>query len=520
MEQANGAESKSDFIHKVSVGAVVSDIPHFLSRFANRMATYTIHLQRHPPGLPWLFAVARQFFEQAPYLTGPINAVLRPYQCNNLDLMNLPDSAIASSVVQMIVPVLLSLIVWPLYILGRRFYDEGTARRATLLWPLIPSIALWATRWDQLFALFTIGAFLALLYALRRQRLSGFYLSGLIVSVALFFNFGLAVIGALLALYTALWLVTSRQRPPLRWVVEAALLWLVGLATIWIVLYALYQVDPFALWRTAMDFHLSLRRTYFTWPFFHPYDFFVFLGIPIAVLWFFRTFTALRDLRLRRAPIDLLALTFLIGLIAMILSGTSRGEVARVWAFLIPLALLIALYRFPPRTALFTGLLGFVALQVFVGNIFLRTVGTGLADPPAPPISQPASAPLIANWTAGMAVQAAQVPNSIERGQPLNVDVEWTATAPITRVYTIFVHLIDMNGRLAAQYDNMPLQGTWPTTCWQVGQTFSETLSLATQPDLAPGRYQLQLGFYWLPRSERVPIGNGDSFDLGDVEIK
>ncbi len=442
-----------------NVGATVSDIPDFLRRFAERMATYPVHPQRHPPGLPWLFALARQFLEQAPDLTRPLNALLRPYQCANLALMNLPDSAIASSVVQMIVPVLLGLVVWPLYTLGRRLYDEGTARRAALLWPLIPSIALWATRWDQLFALFTIGAFLALLVALQRQRLSGFYLSGLIVSVALFFSFGLAVIGALLVLYAALWFVTSRWRPPLRRIVEAALVWLAGLATIWIVLYMLYQIDPFALWRTAMDIHLGLDRSYFTWLFFHPYDFFVFLGIPIAVLWFVRTCTTLRDLRTRRDPIDLLALTFLIGLIALILSGTSRGEVARVWAFLIPLPLLIALSRFPPRAALFASLLGLVALQVFVSNIFLRTVGTGLMDPPAPPISQQANASPSANWTAGMAAQAVHVPHSIERGQALDVDVSWAATAPITRPYTIFVHLIAADRQLAAQYDNMPLQG-------------------------------------------------------------
>jgi hypothetical protein len=503
-----------------NVGATVSDIPDFLRHFAERMATYPIHPQRHPPGLPWLFALARQFLEQTPALTRSLNALLRPYQCASLALMNLPDGALASSVVQMIVPVLLGLVVWPLYALGRRLYDEGTASRAALLWPLIPSIALWATRWDQLFAVLTIGAFLAMLYALQWQRLIGFYLSGLIVSVALFFNFGLAVIGALLVLYAALWFVTARQRPSLRWVVKAALAWLAGLATVWIALYALYQVDPFALWRTAMGIHLGLDRSYFTWLFFHPYDFFVFLGIPIAVLWFARTGAALRDLRPRRNPIDLLALTFLIGLTALILSGTSRGEVARVWAFLIPLPLLIALSRFPPRAALFAGLLGLVALQVFVSNIFLRTVGTGLTDPPAPPISQQATASFSANWAAGMAAQTVRVPHSIERGQALNVDVSWAATAPITRPYTIFVHLIDANGQLAAQYDNIPLQGAWPTTCWQIGQSFSETLPLAIPPDLPAGRYQLRLGFYWLPNLERAPIGNSDSFDLGAVEIQ
>ena len=90
-----------------NVGAVVTDIPDYLRHFVERMPTYPIHPQRHPPGLPWLFAVSRQLFEQSPDLTRSLNAVLRAYQCQNIDLMNLPDSAIASATAQMIVPVLL-----------------------------------------------------------------------------------------------------------------------------------------------------------------------------------------------------------------------------------------------------------------------------------------------------------------------------------------------------------------------------------------------------------------------------
>ena len=108
-----------------------------------------------------------------------------------------------------------------------------------------------------------------------------------------------------------------------------------------------------AAWRTAMGIHLGLDRSYVTWLFYHPYDFLVFLGIPLAVFWGARTIDVLRSLRQRQAPTDLLTLTFLCGFILLIVSGTSRGEVARVWSFLLPLPLLIAARHKPDRSGVF-----------------------------------------------------------------------------------------------------------------------------------------------------------------------
>jgi hypothetical protein len=503
-----------------NVGAVVTDLPDFLRHFVERMPAYPIHPQRHPPGLPLLFAVSRQIFEQVPDVTRSLSAVLRTYQCQNIDLMNLSDAAIASATTQMIVPLLLGFVVWPLYALGRRLYDEPTARRAALAWPLIPSIALWATRWDQLFALFTVGAFLLLWYGLQRRRWRGLFLSGVIVSVGLFFNFSNIAIGAMLALYASLWLVTQPSRPTPRWLVIAAVSWLFGLATVWAALFAAYQFDPAAAWRTAMGIHLGLDRSYVTWLFYHPYDFLVFLGIPVAVFWVARTIESLRGLRQRPRSIDLLALTFLIGFVVLIVSGTSRGEVARVWAFLLPLPLLIAARHQPDRSGIFITLLVLVAAQTLVSNVFLRTVGTGLSDPPAPPPEVVMSAPR-AQWQAGMILNSIDFPNSIGRSEPLDITATWSAQQPILRPYTLFIHVLDAQGQLVAQSDGMALNGTWPTTCWQPQYAFTDQYHLTLPADIAPGDYRLSLGFYWLPTLERAAVLNdGDQFAAGTITVR
>jgi hypothetical protein len=508
-----------------NVGAVVTDIPDFLRHFVERMPTYPIHPERHPPGLPWLFAVARQIFEQLPGLTNSLNAVLRPYQCQNIELMNLPDGAIASAVVQMSVPLLLGLVVWPLYALGRRLYDENTARRAALTWPLIPSIALWATRWDQLFALFMVGALLFLWYGLQRQRWRGLFLSGVVVSLALFFHLGNIVIAMLLGLYTLFWLIFQRPRPALRWLVIAAAGWLGGVATIWLVMYALYQFDPVAAWRTAMGIHLELTRSYVLWLFFNPYDVLVFLGISLAVFWGARTIEVLRSLRQRQAPTDLLTLTFLGGFILLIVSGITRGELARVWSFLLPLPLLIAARHKPNRSGVFLAVMSLVALQTLVGSVFLRTVGTGLTDPPAPPPEAQVQPIPHAQWQAGMVLGSIDFPNSIERGEPLDITATWSARQPVLRPYTLFVHLLDAQGRLVAQYDGMPLNAQWPTTCWQTQRGFGDQYRVELPPDMAPGDYRVALGFYWLPTGERALLSGesdpaSDQLELGSITIR
>ena len=74
-----------------NVGALVTDNRDFLGNFAVRMASYPVHPQRHPPGLPLLFATARQFFDQAPELALALgNVFLQPISTALLDASGAP----------------------------------------------------------------------------------------------------------------------------------------------------------------------------------------------------------------------------------------------------------------------------------------------------------------------------------------------------------------------------------------------------------------------------------------------
>ena len=174
----------------------------------------------------------------------------------------------------------------------------------------------------------------------------------------------------------------------------------------------------------------------------------------------------------------------------------------------------------------FAGLLGLLSLQVFIGNVFLRPVGTGLSDPPAPPPVMAVDSPtLVAAWQDGLALQSIEFPDTASAGQPIPVRAVWAASRQIDRSYTLFIHLIDAQGQLVAQYDGRPLNGDWPTTCWQPNHSFADNYTMTTSDKLPNGTYRLQLGFYSLPEGERLalsePVDQTDrSLTLGTIEVR
>ncbi len=64
------------------------------------------------------------------------------------------------------------------------------------------------------------------------------------------------------------------------------------------------------------------------------------------------------------------------------------------------------------------------------------------------------------------------------------------------RPYTVFNHLLNEQGELVAQQDNWPVNGQWPPTCWQAGETVVDHYTIPLPDDLPPGVYTLLTGWY------------------------
>jgi len=87
----------------------------------------------------------------------------------------------------------------------------------------------------------------------------------------------------------------------------------------------------------------------------------------------------------------------------------------------------------------------------------------------------------------------------------LRLVLEWESLVQRSPVdATIFVHLLDPNGKLIAQQDTRPWSGQYPTFIWDKGER------VRTEHILEPGafdnEFSVRVGMYTFPQLERLPI--------------
>ena len=513
-----------------SVGSTINDLGDFLRRYPSLMPTFPVHPQRYPPGLPVLFYCARKFFEVFSVLGDALGFALRTYQCHDFSFMRLSNATIASAVIQMSLPILSGLVVIPLYDLAKRTVGKYAAIWVVAIYPLLPSFALWSARWDQFYPLLSCTAAACFWRGLTDARLRypqyalRIFFSGLLLSLAMFLSFGPLVILVPLALAALLWALPNRHRRQWGRLVGGAFIFIAGLVVPWIVYQIAFGTGFLDIWRVSMTYHLGLGREYGVWLFYHLYDFLSFLGLPIAML-----FGAAVVISLKRGwkhDRSVLPLGFGLGLLLLDFSGTSRGEVARVWLFLTPFAVISAvegltqLKRQRWHTVLVIVLL---AVQLLVFNAFLRVVTTGITDPPVVTYISSLSHklhPFDARFGEQISLVAYDVePELVQPGSVLQVKLTWQDFYPVTRPYTVYVHLLGQDGNLVTQHDSMPQSGEAPTTCWSRGDYIPDDHILAIPEDIKPGVYTLVTGLYYWETGERLPAEGTNVMPDGRVEI-
>ncbi len=86
------------------------------------------------------------------------------------------------------------------------------------------------------------------------------------------------------------------------------------------------------------------------------------------------------------------------------------------------------------------------------------------------------------------------------------IELEWSATAPVDKDYTVFVHLVGPDGALVAQHDSMPVLNTRPTTSWEPEDPVSDRHWLALPPNSPAGDYTIIVGLYKLETLQRLSL--------------
>jgi hypothetical protein len=116
-------------------------------------------------------------------------------------------------------------------------------------------------------------------------------------------------------------------------------------------------------------------------------------------------------------------------------------------------------------------------------------------------------------------------PLRLRPGGRLDLELRWVGLRWMDDSYTLFVHLLDQDGRLIVQRDGLPLGGVFHTYKWVPGQVVTDWYQLPLPPDLPPGDYTLSIGAYHAMTTHRLPLispdGGSDatSYTWGPIRV-
>jgi hypothetical protein len=70
----------------------------------------------------------------------------------------------------------------------------------------------------------------------------------------------------------------------------------------------------------------------------------------------------------------------------------------------------------------------------------------------------------------------------------------------------VFTHLLGPDGKLWGQQDNVPVQGTYPTTAWLPGEVVEDAYAIKVLAGAPSAQYALEIGMYDPTTGDRLPV--------------
>ena len=110
------------------------------------------------------------------------------------------------------------------------------------------------------------------------------------------------------------------------------------------------------------------------------------------------------------------------------------------------------------------------------------------------------------NFRLGSSIRLIGYDLEVSQTDAITVTLFWKAEAAREESWTVFVHLLDQDGRVVAQHDGLPRQGAYPTWAWQEGDLVPDSHTLQMPSNHKPGTYRLLTGLYRSGDGIRVPV--------------
>ncbi|MGE3802579.1 MAG: glycosyltransferase family 39 protein, partial [Candidatus Kapaibacterium sp.] len=342
--------------------------------------------------------IANDSLPRFPFITKPPGHFLTYIATERLGRLMLGTPTAASDRLQQLAnfasflwPLFTFLALFPLYFLGRRFLSEEESRIMLLLYTLTPNIVLMTMHLDQcLLPLLFLSVILLFLKSVEEKNSILALLSGLLLGISSFFSFSMVTLFPLLVLWHAGAELLRAKRESNSWktTLVASLkptltpltLTLIGFALFHLILLLGFDYNWIREYQIAQEAHgvwkiqeWDLIRTIWV-GFLDLFEYAVWIGFPIALFALLRsgvTIKRLRNYSFRSGDAMILSLLFLMFLLSFF--GKTVAETGRLWIFLLPLVLIVAVMglRLFPKRSRSTLLILLILLQ-FLHTFFMR----------------------------------------------------------------------------------------------------------------------------------------------------
>jgi uncharacterized membrane protein len=96
--------------------------------------------------------------------------------------------------------------------------------------------------------------------------------------------------------------------------------------------------------------------------------------------------------------------------------------------------------------------------------------------------------------------------SKVRPGDELTLSAVWRANQVPATSYRVFVHLIDANDHIWAQWDGVPRNWTYPTSAWLPGEFVQDSYTLKLPAQLPATSLKLEVGLYDATSGQRLSV--------------
>ena len=362
--------SSSGYFHEAAFK--IDSTSEFLSSYAARMEEGEVyHVGTHPPGLFLMSEWALQLCEKFPAVANQLAAwmprdvhdAFRSMEANVSLAKRLSNEELtALFLLCELTTFAAAFTIIPLFYTLRRCFNALIAWRATCLWATLPCLAIFLPKSDVLFTLTSMSAVsfgTIALYSSQNMflRLLPAIASGLVLWAGLMLSLAhLPVLALLSILFGFHFMRDSRRKPevprqPVLAMSRGLIVFSAIPATILaatVIFSSETQCDIFAVWDMNISNHAGFydqhTRTAWKWMFVNVLELGMMIGLPLAFAGVIGLIgLGLCNGRVLRAAVGVsenLSVDFALSIVLTVgllwLSGRNSGEAARLWCFLTP----------------------------------------------------------------------------------------------------------------------------------------------------------------------------------------